>query len=341
MKNYYQILGVNRHSNIQEIKRNYRKLATKFHPDKNNGDTFFEEMFKEILEAYEVLSDNLKRARYDNQYDRIFVNKKRDNKKKQTDTKENKSDYDEKVKSEKQHSYNQYNIKKKKKKNYNNFFIGLIIIGLLKFVFWIKKETYDNKNVIPEIVNTQKVNSESGNFVYKSDLEIDKDEHLKENDYIYFINDNFKITSDYKFEFSEEASKEANELSIFPINFYTYYYYDDNTNQSITEYSIQAMDIKSFYKSSPALEEKGITKKYFNSVKLNISSVDDNYMETVKNDVKSVDYSYMAGTVDIQIPAKGIFFVKNKKAYIISVVSKINLNLKMKEFKKAFEFIEK
>ena len=65
MKNYYYILGVHNHATIQEIKSAYRKLAIRLHPDKNAGDKFFEERFKDIKEAYEALSDNLRRTDYD------------------------------------------------------------------------------------------------------------------------------------------------------------------------------------------------------------------------------------------------------------------------------------
>jgi curved DNA-binding protein len=64
-KDYYQILGVERNADEKAIKRAYRKLAVKYHPDKNPGDQQAEEKFKEINEAYEVLSDRQKRARYD------------------------------------------------------------------------------------------------------------------------------------------------------------------------------------------------------------------------------------------------------------------------------------
>jgi curved DNA-binding protein len=65
MKDYYQILGVSRGANEQEIKQAYRKLARKYHPDVNPGDKQAEVRFKEINEAYEVLSDKEKRAKYD------------------------------------------------------------------------------------------------------------------------------------------------------------------------------------------------------------------------------------------------------------------------------------
>ena len=64
-KDFYEILGVSKTATAEEIKKAYRKLAIKYHPDRNPGDTAAEEKFKEISNAYEVLSDASKRQRYD------------------------------------------------------------------------------------------------------------------------------------------------------------------------------------------------------------------------------------------------------------------------------------
>jgi len=64
-KDYYALLEVDRNSDAEQIKKSYRNLAMQCHPDKNPGDKASEEKFKEISEAYEVLSDAKKKERYD------------------------------------------------------------------------------------------------------------------------------------------------------------------------------------------------------------------------------------------------------------------------------------
>src|ERR671918_3174627 len=64
-RDYYEVLGVSRGATEAEIKSAYRKLAVRYHPDKNPGDQAAEEKFKEAAEAYSVLSDAEQRARYD------------------------------------------------------------------------------------------------------------------------------------------------------------------------------------------------------------------------------------------------------------------------------------
>ena len=64
-RDYYEVLGLSKNASESEIKKAYRKLALKYHPDKNQDDADAEERFKEAAEAYEVLSNGDKKARYD------------------------------------------------------------------------------------------------------------------------------------------------------------------------------------------------------------------------------------------------------------------------------------
>ena len=64
-RDYYDVLGVERNVSEAELKKAYRRLAMKYHPDRNQGDTNTEKEFKEVKEAYEVLNDAQKRSAYD------------------------------------------------------------------------------------------------------------------------------------------------------------------------------------------------------------------------------------------------------------------------------------
>jgi molecular chaperone DnaJ len=64
-RDYYEILGLSKEAGAEEIKKAYRQMAMKYHPDRNPGKKETEEKFKEAAEAYDVLTDPDKRARYD------------------------------------------------------------------------------------------------------------------------------------------------------------------------------------------------------------------------------------------------------------------------------------
>jgi DnaJ-domain-containing protein 1 len=75
MKNYYQILGIEPNATPDEIKKAYRKLSLKFHPDKNPDDKYFETRFKEINEAYSILGNSQKKEVYDSELNEFdFIN---------------------------------------------------------------------------------------------------------------------------------------------------------------------------------------------------------------------------------------------------------------------------
>jgi len=74
MKDYYYFLGVSQDASAEDIKKAYRKLSMKYHPDKNDNDDFFELRFREVQEAYEVLIDVDRRKSYDNQFNSVQRN---------------------------------------------------------------------------------------------------------------------------------------------------------------------------------------------------------------------------------------------------------------------------
>ncbi|WP_061313058.1 DnaJ domain-containing protein [Clostridium botulinum] len=94
MKNYYKILGVSESSNKDEIKKAFRNLAKKYHPDKNKDNKDAIEMFQQINEAYEILSNESSREEYDRKLNQNSSNRsknesKNNSKKSQAKTKEN------------------------------------------------------------------------------------------------------------------------------------------------------------------------------------------------------------------------------------------------------------
>jgi curved DNA-binding protein CbpA len=150
MKDYYYILGIERNATELEIKTAYRKLSLKFHPDKNDGEKFFEDRFKEILEAYETLSNRGKRDEYDyklktynterksenNSNDRYHENRKahEEAQKREEDLKKETYRRAEKEKEKAEESYKKTNAQKPKKSNNNssnNNNISLLLLPVI------------------------------------------------------------------------------------------------------------------------------------------------------------------------------------------------------------------
>nr|WP_317357706.1 DnaJ domain-containing protein [uncultured Tyzzerella sp.] len=96
MDNYYEILGVSKNVTNDELKKVYRKLAKKYHPDANVGNIKAEEMFKKISKAYEILSNETSRAKYDRELDGNFSTFDK-NQKTQTNARKNSGNINEDI----------------------------------------------------------------------------------------------------------------------------------------------------------------------------------------------------------------------------------------------------
>lgn len=150
MKNYYEILQVRNFATDIEIKKSFRKLAVQFHPDKNGGKKDFEERFKEIANAYEILSDNDKKNNFD------FKLTQETLKIKKTESEINKTQYSE------QNQKKSTKVKEEKKVNdFSTFWIMIILIFILLL---LSNYYYEN-------------NTTTGNS--KADKELEKDENAK------------------------------------------------------------------------------------------------------------------------------------------------------------------
>lgn len=173
-KNYYEILGVDKDVTQEEIKKAYRKLSIKFHPDKNDGDPFLEGMFKKINEAYEVLSDSSKRETFDfilqqsamhhSKANTRYASKKRNPQPKIDDEKLN-SLYEVYAKKEKEAKLNQIVLSDAKRtlRPKNITFSKLAWLSLLLIVSYLiliaevhKRDIQEIKNL--EFLKTQKLN---------------------------------------------------------------------------------------------------------------------------------------------------------------------------------------
>ena len=211
MKNFYQILGVSINATNDEIKTAYRKLATKFHPDKNDGDNYFEERFKEIQLAYETLKDNYSRNEYDTKLRNYQEGRKSEQSENPTSSKtsSNSQYYQNENKTPKNNTNNKPNNTQINSKS--NFGCGTIIIFLISFLaFWFllkqceKKTIYENNNLddtkstVSEVIDSAEnisQNITSKNEVYKNqtikesiDFEI---ENIVNNYYNTISNKNF------------------------------------------------------------------------------------------------------------------------------------------------------
>lgn len=137
MKNtFYDTFEIKESATQSEIKKTYRKLALKYHPDKNNGDKKFENIFKQINNIYEILSDDKKREKYDYE-----LKKERDFEK---DNHTNQADTNNHSAQNKKSKYHNSNKKGKTKKN--KFAIIIIISLIISFIVYLNLENKSKNN---------------------------------------------------------------------------------------------------------------------------------------------------------------------------------------------------
>ncbi|POS00611.1 DnaJ-like protein [Flavobacterium croceum DSM 17960] len=142
MKNYYQILGIEFNATNEEIKLAYRKLAIKFHPDKNFGDKYFEDRFKEIQIAYDALSDNNSRKEYDKKLFE-FYRERFDYKKNEPVVKPNGS-YDSKNYQNTKNTNN--NTDNTNKQENNNGCGNIFLLAFLFLTLWFSWKQFSKKS---------------------------------------------------------------------------------------------------------------------------------------------------------------------------------------------------
>lgn len=161
MINYYKILNIEFGATETEIKKAFRKLATIYHPDKNKGSKKSEELFKIILNAYEILSDKDKKAEYDKNYKEYFL-------KKETYQNNSKPKYE-------QNSRGTPKEKEKNKKTYKSTTINYkFIIFLIIIIIWLisqnKTTTTGNKDADYQLENQENENRpESGEIEFNNE----------------------------------------------------------------------------------------------------------------------------------------------------------------------------
>lgn len=177
LPNYYYILGLEFGASDEDIKVAYRKLSKKFHPDMNGGDKFFEQMFKEIQIAYEILSDPLRRAKYLKDYKNQYSGNKTNNASQQKENTREQTSRSEKQNPQPNSTSNSKPNRAKGKFSYSWLLITLpilIIFGLVKSS--IQKSIRENAvqqaldNYTPStILNSTTYNSDQSSETLSSD----------------------------------------------------------------------------------------------------------------------------------------------------------------------------
>ncbi len=192
-KNYYDVLNVKPNATPEEIKKAYRKLSVKFHPDKNDGDEFLSEMFKNINEANEILSNPEKRKEFDNtlnsndNYTNTSYNKQNTHSQATNELVKKFEVFHNNLKA----YFDQQKVVTNKKRLYSEAlntpkqkyisFLTVILLGIAALVFWILfKPSESNKDGQQE--TTQNTNNQSNptiNWVTKEMTDVYKEPDIE------------------------------------------------------------------------------------------------------------------------------------------------------------------
>lgn len=193
-KNYYDILNVKQTATQEEIKKAYRKLSVKFHPDKNDGDEFLSEMFKNINEANETLSNPEKRKEFDAT---LNANNNYSSSSNYSTTQQTEKDDHELAKKYKTlHAnlkayFDQQKVVVNKKRLYSEAvnepkpkhisFLSIIILSITALVFWIMfKPKAEASNNTPETTQNKNIQSaQASNWTTKEMAEIYQDPDIE------------------------------------------------------------------------------------------------------------------------------------------------------------------
>jgi len=234
MRDYYYILGLTINASKDQIKKAYRKLSLKFHPDQNNGDKFFEERFREINEAYETLSNDFKRK----VYDEALINKTSDESKKTNYTNyQNSQNVQYKNKQESKSTPTPpptAGPKANQKKNKALRNIGLTVVGLIIFYILITmiKDSNDT-SILSKNQDSTQTSTNPISTVDKKEIELKERElALKEKD-----TNNLKPVP----EVSYKSYTPCTFRISLPSNFNLQSIYDDNS-PNYCDYSVKTKD---------------------------------------------------------------------------------------------------
>jgi len=146
MKTLYDLLEVDKNATLEEIKKSYRLLAKKYHPDKNNGNSIFEEKFKKITNAYKTLSNNQTRIEYDIGLENIFQKKEESRRQK------------EKSKEKSSPSFTKKNVNRDLvDSNMSNYLFVIIIVFIILFNVIEHSRKKDSKSHLEQIVPSNKI----------------------------------------------------------------------------------------------------------------------------------------------------------------------------------------